>query len=48
MMKINAYGRVTIPKKYRNQYGLLPGVEIRLVPKTNGLRFVKVAKKRMK
>ena len=36
-MKISECGRITIPKRFRDQYGLDPGVEIDLVPTDDGL-----------
>ncbi len=34
-------GQVTIPKKYRDRYGMRPGTELDIVPKKEGLLIVK-------
>ena len=34
-------GQVTIPKKYRDRYGIRPGTELDIVPKKEGLLIVK-------
>jgi AbrB family looped-hinge helix DNA binding protein len=36
-MKIGERGQVTIPKKFREQYGLMPNIEIEFVPDDSGL-----------
>lgn len=36
-MKISQQGKVTIPKKLRDQYGFLPGTEVELVSKDDCL-----------
>jgi bifunctional DNA-binding transcriptional regulator/antitoxin component of YhaV-PrlF toxin-antitoxin module len=36
-MKIRKDGRVTIPKKLREKYGLTPHIEIEFVPEHNGI-----------
>ena len=40
-MKIMERGQITIPKKYRQRYGLLPATEIDFTPRTEGLLIVK-------
>ena len=40
-MKIRKDGRVTIPKKLREKYGLMPNIEIEFVPEHNGVRLQK-------
>ena len=40
-MKIMERGQVTIPKKYRKQYGISQNTEIDFVPKEEGLLIVK-------
>lgn len=40
-MKIMERGQVTIPKKYREQYGISQNTEIDFLPKENGLLLVK-------
>ncbi len=40
-MKIMERGQVTIPKKYREQYGISQNTEIDFIPKDNGLLIVK-------
>jgi len=40
-MKIMERGQVTIPKKYREQYGISQNTEIDFVPKENGLLIKK-------
>ncbi len=40
-MKIMERGQVTIPKKYRNLYGIRPGTELEMIPKEEGLLIVK-------
>ena len=36
-MKIGERGQVTIPKKFREQYGLMPNIEIEFFPADSGL-----------
>ena len=38
-MKVGAQGQIIIPKKLRDKYGLLPNVEIDIIPATEGLRI---------
>ena len=40
-MKIMERGQVTIPKKYRDLYGIRPGTELEIVPREEGLLIVK-------
>lgn len=40
-MKITAKGQVTIPKKWRQKFGLWPGTEVEFVPEEGGLKIVK-------
>jgi len=40
-MRITAKGQVTIPKKWREKFGLLPGTEVEFVPEEGGLKLVK-------
>jgi len=40
-MKLMERGQVTIPKKYRDRYGIRPGTELDIVPKKEGLLIVK-------
>ena len=40
-MKIMERGQLTIPKKYRDRYGITPGVELDILPKEEGLLIVK-------
>ena len=40
-MKIDARGRITIPKALRERYGLHPGVEVELVPLPDGIAIQK-------
>ncbi len=42
-MKIGERGQVTIPKKFREQYGLLPNIEIEFKPDKTGLLIQKKA-----
>ncbi|MBW2428791.1 MAG: AbrB/MazE/SpoVT family DNA-binding domain-containing protein [Deltaproteobacteria bacterium] len=35
-MKIGERGQVTIPKKFRHKYGLLPNIEVDFVPQKEG------------
>ena len=39
-MHISEHGQVTIPRKLRERYGLLPDTEVRFVPDEQGLRLV--------
>lgn len=43
-MRITSKGQVTIPQKYRLQYGLLPNTEIEFVAEGGKLRLTKVRK----
>jgi len=40
-MKVMERGQVTIPKKYRQQYGIHQNTEVDFIPKDNGLLIVK-------
>jgi len=40
-MKVMERGQVTIPKKYRQQYGIYQNTEVDFIPKDNGLLIVK-------
>jgi antitoxin PrlF len=40
-MRITSKGRVTIPKKIRDQIGFLPGTEIRFIATRYGVELVK-------
>ena len=40
-MRITAKGQVTIPKKWREKFGLWPGTEVEFVPEEEGLKIVK-------
>ena len=40
-MKIMERGQVTIPKKYRDLYGIRPGTELEMIAKEEGLLIVK-------
>ncbi len=40
-MKIMERGQITIPKKYRERYGIRPGTEIDIVPQKEGLLIMK-------
>ena len=40
-MKIMERGQLTIPKKYRDLYGIRPGTELEMVAKEEGLLIVK-------
>jgi len=40
-MKIGERGQITIPKKLRERYGLIPNMEIEFVPEHNGVRLQK-------
>ena len=40
-MKIGERGQITIPKKLREKYGLLPNIEIEFVAETVGIRIQK-------
>lgn len=40
-MKILERGQVTIPKKYRDRYGIRPGTELEMIAKEEGLLIVK-------
>lgn len=42
-MKIGERGQVTIPKKFREKYGLFPNIEIELSPEKNGVLIQKKA-----
>ena len=35
-MRITAKGQVTIPKKWREKFGLWPGTEVEFVPEEGG------------
>ena len=38
-MKISAKGQVTVPRAYRERFGLKPGVEIDIMPEGAGLHI---------
>ena len=40
-MKIGDRGQVTIPKDIREQYGLLPNIEVEFIQEKNGVLIVK-------
>jgi AbrB family looped-hinge helix DNA binding protein len=40
-MKIMERGQVTIPKKYRDKYGIAENMEVDFIPKKEGLLIVK-------
>jgi len=40
-MKIGERGQITLPKKLREKYGLMPNIEIEFVPEHNGVRLQK-------
>jgi AbrB family looped-hinge helix DNA binding protein len=40
-MKVMERGQITIPKKYREQYGIYQDTEIDFIPKENGLLIKK-------
>ena len=40
-MKIGERGEVTIPKKIREKYGLMPFIEVEFVPKDTGVLIKK-------
>jgi AbrB family looped-hinge helix DNA binding protein len=40
-MKIGERGQVTIPKKIREKYGLMPYIEVEFVPKETGVLIKK-------
>ena len=40
-MRITAKGQVTIPKRWREKFGLQPGTEVEFIPDEGGLRIVK-------
>ncbi len=40
-LKVMERGQITIPKKYRERYGITPDTEITLVPTEEGLLIVK-------
>ncbi|MGD8257786.1 MAG: AbrB/MazE/SpoVT family DNA-binding domain-containing protein [Desulfobacterales bacterium] len=40
-MKIGERGQVTIPKKIREKYGLMPYIEVEFVPEENGVLIKK-------
>ena len=44
-MKIGERGQVTIPKKYRNRFGLSPATEIEFVEQSGQLVLKKAGKK---
>lgn len=44
-MKIGERGQVTIPKKYRNRFGLAPATEVEFVEQGGHLVLKKVARK---
>lgn len=43
-MRITSKGQITIPLKYREQFGLLPETEVDFVVDRDGLRVVKSKK----
>ncbi len=42
-MRITSKGQVTIPKKIRDEFGLLPGTEVEFVPEEGAIRVCKVS-----
>ena len=40
-MKLMERGQLTIPKKYRDLYGIRPGTELEMIAKEEGLLIVK-------
>ncbi|OAQ19791.1 AbrB/MazE/SpoVT family DNA-binding domain-containing protein [Thermosulfurimonas dismutans] len=40
-MRITSKGQVTIPKKWREKFGFLPGTEVEFIPEEGGLKLVK-------
>jgi AbrB family looped-hinge helix DNA binding protein len=42
-MKVGERGQVTIPKEFREKYGLFPNIEIELSPEKNGVLIQKKA-----
>ena len=40
-MKIMEKGQITIPKKYRDKYGITRNTELEFIPKEEGLLLVK-------
>ncbi|RKX68748.1 MAG: AbrB/MazE/SpoVT family DNA-binding domain-containing protein [Spirochaetes bacterium] len=40
-MKLMERGQLTIPKKYRDRYGIRPGTELEMIEKEEGLLIVK-------
>ncbi|MFW5771617.1 MAG: AbrB/MazE/SpoVT family DNA-binding domain-containing protein [Spirochaetota bacterium] len=40
-MKIMERGQITIPKKFRDQYGIKPNTELDIIPVKEGLLIVK-------
>ena len=40
-MKIEERGQITIPKNLREQYGLLPNIEVEMIPDTAGIYIKK-------
>jgi len=40
-MKIGERGQLTIPKDLREKYGLLPNIEVELIPENSGLLIQK-------
>lgn len=45
-MKIMERGQITIPKKFRDQYGITPETEVDFLPREDGLLLVKVNTKK--
>jgi AbrB family looped-hinge helix DNA binding protein len=44
-MKIGERGQVTIPKDFRERYGLLPNIEVEFVPEESGVLIRKRARR---
>ena len=44
-MKITSKGQVTIPQKFRSQFGFLPETEVKFVAENRALRLVKTKSK---
>ena len=40
-MKIGERGQVTIPKKLRERYGLMPNIDVEFVPEADGVKLKK-------
>ena len=47
-MKITVKGQITIPQRFREQFGLYPGAEIAFVADAGGLRILPLRRGRRK